>query len=237
LIDWGLAAFYFPGHRFAKFPGTRVFKAPEMLLQYPYYDYAVDMWSFGAMLAGIVLRKHPIFKGRKENINVLVAIAKTLGTDELFHLVEKYNLPLRSGWEEKLSDHTGYEWEAFVNRKNRHLAVDDALDLVDGLLTCDHEARLNVREAMAHPYFDPVRDECEESARNVGSVAARRGLEPDMSDDWSSDQVSYSVPLSSDGAGSDGGEGESSKRKGKMDVEEGVSASDAAEDDDEGGSG
>lgn len=28
------------------------FKAPELHLNYSYYDYSVDMWSFGSVLAG-----------------------------------------------------------------------------------------------------------------------------------------------------------------------------------------
>jgi serine/threonine protein kinase len=38
------------------------------------------------------------------------------------------------------------------------LAVDEAIDLVDNLLRYDHQERLSAKEAMAHPYFDPVRE-------------------------------------------------------------------------------
>ncbi|KNC51001.1 CMGC/CK2 protein kinase [Thecamonas trahens ATCC 50062] len=172
LIDWGLAAFYNPGQRFRKFPGTRVFKAPEMLMQYSRYDYAVDMWSFGAMMAGIVFKKHPVFKGRKENINVLVAIVKLMGSDGLFDFVDKYGVRLRDEWDEKLEGYEGSTWDSLVTRKNKSLAVADAIDLLSGILVYDHEHRLN----------------CEDHARLAGTVAHRRGIPPEGTNSGSSDE-------------------------------------------------
>jgi len=34
---------------------SRYFKGPELLLDYQYYDYSLDIWSLGATFAGIVL--------------------------------------------------------------------------------------------------------------------------------------------------------------------------------------
>ena len=54
LIDWGLAEFYFPGKDYNVRVSSRYFKGPELLVDYQYYDYSLDMWSLGATLAGIV---------------------------------------------------------------------------------------------------------------------------------------------------------------------------------------
>lgn len=54
LIDWGLGEFYFPGKSYSTKVGTRYYKAPELLLNNSHYDYAVDMWSFGCILATMV---------------------------------------------------------------------------------------------------------------------------------------------------------------------------------------
>ena len=35
----------------------RYFKAPELLVDYNYYDYSIDMWGVGCILAGIVIYK------------------------------------------------------------------------------------------------------------------------------------------------------------------------------------
>ena len=50
-------------------------------------------------------------------------------------------------------------WSQLVTPENRVLCTPDAVDLVDRLLRYDHQERLTAREAMAHPYFAPIRAE------------------------------------------------------------------------------
>ena len=57
MIDWGLAEFYFPGKDYNVRVASRYFKSPELLLNYQYYDYSLDVWSTGALFAGIVKDK------------------------------------------------------------------------------------------------------------------------------------------------------------------------------------
>eukprot|EP00967_Tisochrysis_lutea_P048753 scaffold59621_cov22-Tisochrysis_lutea.AAC.1 len=40
---------------------TRAYKAPELLLKYTYYNYAIDMWGVGMHLGSFVFRKKQIF--------------------------------------------------------------------------------------------------------------------------------------------------------------------------------
>jgi casein kinase II subunit alpha len=54
LIDWGLAEFYHPGQEYNVRVASRYFKGPELLVDYQEYDYSLDMWSFGCMLASMV---------------------------------------------------------------------------------------------------------------------------------------------------------------------------------------
>ena len=42
---------------------SRYFKGPELLVDYQYYDYSLDMWSLGCMLASMIFRKEPFFHG------------------------------------------------------------------------------------------------------------------------------------------------------------------------------
>lgn len=63
IVDWGLADFYTPGKRFNCRVASRYFKGPELLLGNNYYDYSLDIWSTGCMLAGMVFGKEPFFKG------------------------------------------------------------------------------------------------------------------------------------------------------------------------------
>ncbi len=64
-----------------------------MLVSYEYYHYSLDIWSLGVMMAGMVFRKEPFFKG-SDNYDQLEQITKTLGTEELFAYLNKYNIQL-----------------------------------------------------------------------------------------------------------------------------------------------
>jgi len=44
-----------------------------------------------------------------------------------------------------------------VKTKNKSLAVQEAIDLLEALLKYDHQERLTAKEAMQHPYFQPIR--------------------------------------------------------------------------------
>lgn len=64
-----------------------------MLVSYEYYHYSLDIWSLGVMMAGMIFRKEPFFKG-SDNYDQLEQITKTLGTEELFAYLNKYNIQL-----------------------------------------------------------------------------------------------------------------------------------------------
>ena len=55
VIDWGLAEFYFPGREYNVRVASRYYKGPELLVNDQLYNYSLDMWSLGAMLAAIVI--------------------------------------------------------------------------------------------------------------------------------------------------------------------------------------
>jgi casein kinase II subunit alpha len=95
LIDWGLAEFYHPGREYNVRVASRYFKGPELLVDLQDYDYSLDMWSLGCMVAGMIFRKEPFFHGH-DNYDQLVKIAKVLGTDDLFAYLRKYDLELDS---------------------------------------------------------------------------------------------------------------------------------------------
>ena len=54
---------------------SRYFKGPELLVDLQEYDYSLDLWSLGCMIAGIVFKKEPFFHGH-DNFDQLVKIAK-----------------------------------------------------------------------------------------------------------------------------------------------------------------
>lgn len=156
LIDWGLAEFYHPNTEYNVRVASRYFKGPELLVDYRFYDYSLDIWSFGATIGSIVFKKEPFFHG-KSNTDQLVQIARVLGTDELYKYLKKYEIELGPEYE-GLGHYPRRPWMRFVNSNNENLVSDDFIDLIDKLLRYDHMERLTAKEAMAHSYFDPVRD-------------------------------------------------------------------------------
>uniref|UniRef100_A0A6Q2YWA2 non-specific serine/threonine protein kinase n=1 Tax=Esox lucius TaxID=8010 RepID=A0A6Q2YWA2_ESOLU len=152
LIDWGLAEFYHPAQEYNVRVASRYFKGPELLVDYQMYDYSLDMWSLGCMLASMIFRKEPFFHGH-DNYDQLVRIAKVLGTEDLYDYIDKYNIELDPRFNDILGRHSRKRWERFVHSENQHLVSTEALDFLDKLLRYDHHARLTAREAMDHPYF------------------------------------------------------------------------------------
>ncbi|EDO41552.1 predicted protein [Nematostella vectensis] len=155
LIDWGLAEFYHPGQEYNVRVASRYFKGPELLVDHQEYDYSLDMWSFGCMLASMIFRKEPFFHGH-DNYDQLVRIAKVLGTEDLFDYIEKYHIELDPRFNDILGRHSKKRWERFVHSENQHLVSPEALDLLDRLLKYDIQERVSAKEAMDHPYFYPV---------------------------------------------------------------------------------
>jgi casein kinase II subunit alpha len=151
---------------------SRYFKGPELLCNLRDYDYSLDMWSFGCMFAGIIFMKEPFFHGR-DNYDQLVKITKVLGTDDLVAYLKKYDLTLEPHYDGLLGQYSRKPWSKFVTDQCRHLANDDALDLIDGLLRYDHVARLTCQEAMAHRYFAPIRQAEAERAKDASAAEAK----------------------------------------------------------------
>ncbi|TKS71145.1 Casein kinase II subunit alpha [Collichthys lucidus] len=130
------------------------------------YDYSLDMWSLGCMLASMIFRKEPFFHGH-DNYDQLVRIAKVLGTEDLYDYIDKYNIELEPRFNDILGRHSRKRWERFVHSENQHLVSPEALDFLDKLLRYDHQARLTAREAMDHPYFFPI---VKDQSRVAGSA-------------------------------------------------------------------
>jgi casein kinase II subunit alpha len=173
LIDWGLAEFYHQGTEYNVRVASRYFKGPELLVDFQEYDYSLDMWSLGAMFASMIFRKEPFFHGNS-NSDQLVKIAKVLGTEDLFDYLDKYDIELDAQYDDILGRFAKKNWQSFVTSENQRFVSSDAIDFLDKLLRYDHQVRnieiavrgmvadndkerLTAKEAMAHAYFQPVR--------------------------------------------------------------------------------
>eukprot|EP01083_Nonionella_stella_P207895 754829_1 len=109
------------------------------------------------MFAGMTFQKEPYFHGRDKH-DQLVKIDKVLGNAGLYEYIKQYYLRLYHANESILIRDQRKPWTKFVNNYNKKYMINESLDFVDRLLLYDHNKRLTPREAMAHAYFNPIRE-------------------------------------------------------------------------------
>lgn len=195
LIDLGLADFYLPHERYNVRVASRHYKAPELLVGYGFYDYGVDIWGVGCILAGLLLRVEPLFKG-KDNVDQLGKIVSILGSRDLIIYCEKYGINLSIELKKVIRKYTiknnptgrRKPWLSMLAKSTEvkgggpvPLPSQESINLLDQLLVYDHELRLTAREAMMHPFFDEVRDLCALEVQHRWNVEQRLRIPPGRS--------------------------------------------------------
>ena len=73
-------------------------------------------------------------------------IAKVLGTEDLFHYLDTYDLELDPHFDGLIGRQAKKPWNKFVTPENSHLVSAEAIDFVSKLLRYDHQERLTARE-------------------------------------------------------------------------------------------
>ena len=154
VIDWGLSEYYISNYKYNTRVGTRFYKAPELLLDYKKYDYAIDIWSAGCVLASLLFQKDFFFKGSDLN-NQIIKIAEVFGYKEFEKFYNKYQNDIRINKKvmEQIKNFEKKEWKSFVNENNKYLVNDDVIDLLDKMLKFDPSERIKAKDAINHPYF------------------------------------------------------------------------------------
>ena len=168
LIDLGLADFYLPNQRYNVRVASRHYKSPELLLGFDWYDYAIDMWGVGCILAGLLFRREPLFRGR-DNLDQLGKIIARLGTSDLINYALRYNMQLSNDVQGIISQFHARgalhrrPWIDLLSTDTSTPVLDEfqlqGVDLVDRLLVYDHDQRWTARQAMQHVFFNTVRDD------------------------------------------------------------------------------
>jgi casein kinase II subunit alpha len=156
LIDWGLAEFYHPGVKYNCRVASRYYKGPELLVDFQEYDYSLDMWSLGCVMAGMIFGQDVFFHG-SDNADQLVKIVEVLGTDKFYAYVEKYHIVLPDEIEKALEGKHQSGTPLSYWAEDREKASRSALDLLERLLRYDHQERLTAEEALKHQYFALVK--------------------------------------------------------------------------------
>jgi casein kinase II subunit alpha len=155
LLDWGLADFYHPRQKYNSHVATRMFKPPELLINYPYYDYSMDIWSTGITFSIMMLRKFVLECG-DDDAQQLLKVADLVGGRGILDYARSLGVVLDDRTTDYLRRTPGAGWDHHLQKAPRDKCPPDALDLLKRMTVIDHRDRITAQEAMMHPFFDSL---------------------------------------------------------------------------------
>ncbi|RDB30603.1 Mitogen-activated protein kinase CPK1 [Hypsizygus marmoreus] len=162
LCDFGLARSARPPPNVAndsstfmtEYVATRWYRAPEVMLTFKEYTRAIDMWSVGCVLAEMLSGK-PLFPGRDyhHQLSIILDILGTPSIDDFYAIT---------------SARSKEYIRALPFRKKKNFqqlfpkANPLAIDLMEKCLTFSPKRRIEVEDALKHPYLQPYHDPLDE---------------------------------------------------------------------------
>uniref|UniRef100_A0A3P9MB09 Mitogen-activated protein kinase n=2 Tax=Oryzias TaxID=8089 RepID=A0A3P9MB09_ORYLA len=158
ICDFGLARVADPDHDhtgfLTEYVATRWYRAPEIMLNSKGYTKSIDIWSVGCILAEM-LSNRPIFPGKHylDQLNHILGILGSPSQEDLNCIINikarnyLLSLPLRCK----------VPWNRLFPN-----ADPKALDLLDKMLTFNPHKRIEVEQALAHPYLEQYYDPTDE---------------------------------------------------------------------------
>ncbi|CAI7572480.1 unnamed protein product [Penicillium viridicatum] len=152
ICDFGLAREQ--DHQMTGYVSTRYYRAPEIMLTWQRYSYAVDIWSTGCILAEMLLGK-----------------ALLPGTDNVHHfklITEMFGKPPKEIMETVYSDITMQFVNSLPEAEPQSLratlgdADSEAIDLLEKMLDIDPQKRITATDALPYPYVSTYSDSNDE---------------------------------------------------------------------------
>ncbi|CAO3594102.1 unnamed protein product [Absidia cylindrospora] len=148
LCDFGSAKALVPGEPNVSYICSRYYRAPELIFGATTYTVAIDIWSAGCVMAELMLCQ-PLFPG-ESGIDQLVEIIKVLGTptkEQLLAMNPNYT-------EHRFPQINSHPFSKVF----RSRTPPEAVEFIDLLLRYTPTSRLTAIDAMAHSFFDELRD-------------------------------------------------------------------------------
>ncbi|OHS99933.1 Cyclin-dependent kinase A-2 [Tritrichomonas foetus] len=143
ICDFGLARYFtIPMRKYSANVVSQWYRAPELLFGVEVYGLPIDIWSAGCILAEMCCGI-PLFTGDSD-VDQLHKIFNVLGTptkEECPMMKDEIQFPNYP--KKKLED---------VIRSDDLLLID----LIEKMLVFDPDKRINVQDAMKHPFFDTL---------------------------------------------------------------------------------
>jgi len=150
LADFGLAiGAAGSSHKLISYVVTRWYRAPELLLDLKDYTASIDLWAVGCIFAEMFSYK-PRFPGKSSRHQlqlVLQILGKPTEEDITGMSNPKFYELLRA-----MDPREPVAWSRLYPHQ-----TDVQLDLLESLLRLNPKKRLNVDDALSHPYFNDLR--------------------------------------------------------------------------------
>lgn len=145
---------------------TLWYRSPDILLGNSSYGSSVDMWAIGCII-GEMINKEPLFQG-KDKVDQFITITKVLGKSNLESWNALNKLPgikdddgklLMAANIEAITSSLVNDNSSSTSLQQRIPGIDaEGFDLIRQLLRYAPEERISAKEAIAHPWFDSVKD-------------------------------------------------------------------------------
>ncbi|KAL8449702.1 hypothetical protein Emed_002957 [Eimeria media] len=156
LCDFGSAKRLVPGEQSVAYICSRFYRAPELMLGANEYTTAIDIWSMGCVLGELLLGR-PLFAG-ETSVDQLVKIIQVLGTPTRCQMSAMNPNYI----EFRFPDVKPRDWRSvFASHQcasDGDKSFEQAVDLMSKLLRYEPDQRLLPLEALAHEFFDELRN-------------------------------------------------------------------------------
>ncbi|KAK4746443.1 hypothetical protein SAY87_012755 [Trapa incisa] len=144
IADFGLAREVNSKPPYTEYVSTRWYRAPEILLQSYQYNFKVDMWAMGAIIAEMFTLR-PLFPGSSE-------------ADEIHKICSVIGSPTQESWAEglRLSKAINYQFPQLAGINLSALipsASPEAINLISSLCCWDPCKRPTAAETLQHSFF------------------------------------------------------------------------------------
>lgn len=128
---------------------------PESLFNSKNQTSKVDIWATGVIFLSFLAQRHPVFSlnnsSKIKNFTVanLVPLVCLFGSNNIKEIAFKHGYGMLIP-EEMQKERI--PWSALCVRND-----PQAIDLLNKMLELDHSKRISAAEALAHPYFDSIK--------------------------------------------------------------------------------
>lgn len=149
LCDFGSAKPIHSNEESVSYIATRSYRAPELLFDFIFYSFPVDIWAAGCIISELVNHGKILFSGKsnQEMIDNIITILGPPTAENLkeYRTTKAFTKPRRK----KLGIRSVF--------KNKQVS-DELIDLLEKIFVYSPSHRITASDCLKHPFFDRVRN-------------------------------------------------------------------------------